>query len=84
MKEEDFKIIAELIHRAIQLGLRLQREAGSLLLKDFERVALTGTGETAKAVKELYKDVRALAMRFPLPGVDVRTLTKPEGIESDD
>ena len=84
LKEEDFKKVAEFMHRAIQIGLQLQKEAGSKLLKDFERVALTGDGEGAKAVKELRKDVRAFAKRFPLPGVDVSTLTKPEGIEEED
>lgn len=84
LREEDFKKVAEFMHRAIQIGLQLQKEAGSKLLKDFERVALTGDGEGAKAVKELRKDVRAFAKRFPLPGVDVSTLTKPEGIEEED
>jgi len=84
LKEEDIKKVAEFMHRAIQLGLQLQKEAGSKLLKDFERVALFGDGEGAKAVKQLTKDVRAFARRFPLPGVDVSTLTKPEGIEEDD
>jgi glycine hydroxymethyltransferase len=84
MNEEDIKKVAEFLHRAIQLALQLQKEAGSKLLKDFERVATTGDGEGAKAVKELRKEVRAFAKRFPLPGVDVSTLTKPEGFEGDD
>jgi glycine hydroxymethyltransferase len=84
MKEEDFKTVAGFLHRAIQIGLQLQKEAGSKLLKDFERVALTGDGEGAKAVKELRKEVRAFAKQFPLPGVDLSTLTKPEGFEGDD
>ena len=84
LKEEDFKKVAAFLHRAIQIGLQLQKEAGSKLLKDFERVALTGDGEGAKAVRELRKDVRAFAKQFPLPGVDVDTLTRPEGIEEED
>ena len=84
LKQEDFKKVAGFLDRAIQIGLQLQKEAGSKLLKDFERVALTGDGEGAKAVRELRKDVRAFAKQFPLPGVDVSTLTKPEGIEEED
>jgi glycine hydroxymethyltransferase len=84
MNEEHIKKVAEFIHRAIQIALKLQKEAGSKLLKDFERVALTGDGEGAKAIKELRKDVRAFAKQFPLPGVDVSNLTKPEGFEGDD
>jgi len=84
MKEEDFKTIAAFLHRAIQIALQLQKEAGSKLLKDFERVALTGDGEGAKAVKELRKEVRAFAKQFPLPGVDISKFTKPENFEGDD
>jgi glycine hydroxymethyltransferase len=84
MKEDDFKTIAEFLHRAIQIALGLQKEAGSKLLKDFERVALTGDGEGSKAVIQLRKEVRAFAKRFPLPGVDLSTLTKPANFEGDD
>ena len=84
MTEEDMKKVAEFLHRAIQIALQLQKEAGSKLLKDFERVALTGEGEGAKAIKELRREVRAFAKRFPVPGLDVSTLTKPEGFEGDD
>jgi glycine hydroxymethyltransferase len=84
MKEEDFKTVAGFLHRAIQIGLQLQKEAGSKLLKDFERVALNGDGEGSKSVNELRKEVRVFAKQFPLPGVDLSTLTKPEGFEGDD
>jgi glycine hydroxymethyltransferase len=84
MKEEDIKVVAEFLHRAVQLSLELQKEAGSKLLKDFERVATSGDGEGAKKVKQLCKEVRAFAKKWPLPGVDVSTLTKPQGFEGDD
>jgi len=84
LKEEHIKKVAEFMHRAIQIALQVQKEAGSKLLKDFERTALTGDGEGAKAIKELRKEVRAFATQFPLPGVDTSNLTKPEGIEEYD
>jgi len=84
MKEEDIRIVADFLHRAVQLSLQLQKEAGSKLLKDFERVATSGDGEGAKKVKQLRKEVRAFAKKWPLPGVDVSTLTKPEGFEGDE
>jgi glycine hydroxymethyltransferase len=82
--EEDIKKVADFLHRAVQLSLVLQKEAGSKLLKDFVRVATTGDGEGAKGVKQLRKDVTAFARGFPLPGADVTTLTRPAGIEEDD
>lgn len=84
MKEEDVKIVANFLHRAVQLALKIQKEAGSKLLKDFERCASSGDGEGAKEVKALCKEVRAFAKKWPLPGVDVSTLTKPRGFEGDD
>lgn len=81
MREEDIKVVAEFLHRAVQLSLLLQKEAGSKLLKDFVRVATTQEeGKTGYSqVKQLRDEVRAFASRWPLPGVDVSTLTKPEG-----
>jgi glycine hydroxymethyltransferase len=84
MKEEDIRVVAGFLHRAVQLALVLQQEAGSKLLKDFERVATSGDGEGAKGVKELRKEVRAFAKKWPLPGVDTSSLKKPEGFEGDD
>jgi glycine hydroxymethyltransferase len=84
MKEEDVKIVANFLHRAVQLALKIQKEAGSKLLKDFERAATTGDSEGAKEVKALCKEVRVFAKKWPLPGVDVSTLKKPEGFQGDD
>jgi len=83
MGEDDIKKVAEFLHRAVQLSLVLQKEAGSKLLKDFMRVATSGDGEGVKAVKQLRADVRNFARQFPLPGVDVRTLVRPAGTEDD-
>lgn len=84
MTEEDHKTVAKFLHRTVQLSLVLQKEAGSKLLKDFVRVATSGDGEGAKAVLELKKEVRAFARQWPLPGVDVSSIKRPNGIEEDD
>jgi glycine hydroxymethyltransferase len=81
MLEEDIKQVANFLHRAVQLSLTLQKEAGTKMLKDFVRVATkqeegkVGYGQ----VRELRKDVREFAMKWPLPGVDVSTLQQPAG-----
>jgi hypothetical protein len=41
MRDEDIKVVADFLYRAVQLSLLLQKEAGSKLLKDFVRVATT-------------------------------------------
>jgi len=80
------EVVAEFLHRAVQLSLILQKEAGSKLLKDFLRVATTeNEGKAgAKTVRELRRDVVAFARQWPLPGADVSTLQRPAGIEEDD
>jgi glycine hydroxymethyltransferase len=82
MKEADIKIVADFLHRAVQLSLLLQKEAGSKLLKDFVRVATVH--EEGKVgytqVKQLRSEVVAFASKWPLPGVDVSTLQKPTGL----
>ncbi|KAF8581289.1 glycine hydroxymethyltransferase [Ramaria rubella] len=84
LTESDLKQVATFLHRAVQLSLVLQKEAGTKMLKDFVRVATEGNGAGAQAVKQLRKDVRVFARQWPLPGVDIATLTRPAGIEEDD
>ena len=86
MTEDDMKVVADFLHRAVQLSLTLQNEAGSKLLKDFVRVATTpADGKVgAQQVVDLRKEVRVFARRWPLPGVDVSTLVRPAGIEEED
>ncbi|CAL1708895.1 unnamed protein product [Somion occarium] len=86
MLEPDMKIVADFLHRAVQLALVLQKEAGSKLLKDFVRVATVEEEgkEGAQKVKQLGREVREFARRWPLPGVDVSTLQRPAGIEEDE
>ncbi|KAJ8087369.1 glycine hydroxymethyltransferase shm1 [Marasmius tenuissimus] len=78
MTEKDVKVVADFLHRTIQLSLSLQKEAGSKLLKDFVRVASSNA-----QVKELRDEVRAFAKQWPLPGVDAANFKKPEGIHDD-
>ncbi|KAF7334271.1 Serine hydroxymethyltransferase [Mycena sanguinolenta] len=66
MLEADVKVVADFLHRAVQLSLLLQKEAGTKMLKDF--------------VRELRAEVIEFATKWPLPGVDVSTLKKPAGI----
>ncbi|PBK80525.1 glycine hydroxymethyltransferase [Armillaria gallica] len=85
MVESDIKVVADFLHRAVQLSLTLQKEAGTKMLKDFVRVATTqeeGKEGYAK-VKQLRDEVRTFAKQWPLPGVDVATFKKPEGIHDD-
>jgi glycine hydroxymethyltransferase len=86
MLESDIKLVADFLHRAVQIALVLQKEAGSKLLKDFVRVATTAEdGKVGhQQVKDLGKEVKAFARQWPLPGVDASKLTKPAGIHEDD
>jgi glycine hydroxymethyltransferase len=85
MLESDIKIVADFLHRAVQLSLLLQREAGTKMLKDFVRVATTENAgkQGYLQVRQLRKEVKEFAMRWPLPGVDVHGMQKPAGIEED-
>ncbi|KAJ2928455.1 hypothetical protein H1R20_g8610, partial [Candolleomyces eurysporus] len=82
MREDDIKQVAEFLHRAVQISLVLQKEAGSKLLKDFARVATTPEeGKVGhQQVKALRDEVQAFAQKFPLPGVETANLQKPEGL----
>jgi glycine hydroxymethyltransferase len=84
MLEDDHRIVAGFLHRAVELSLQLQNETGARLLKDFVRAASESQGEAANGIKVLRKEVREFARRWPLPGVDVANLTRPAGIEEDD
>ena len=86
MKEEDLKVVADFLHRAVQLSLLLQKEAGSKMLKDFVRVATTqdATKQGYLQVKQLRKEVQEFAMKWPLPGVEVKNMQKPAGIVEED
>lgn len=83
MTEQDIKVVAGFLHRAVQLSLLLQKEAGTKMLKDFVRVATTQSEgkEGFAKVQELKSEVEEFASKWPLPGVDVSTFKKPAGID---
>lgn len=85
MLQDDMKIVADFLHRAVQTSLALQKEAGSKLLKDFVRVAIAKEESAvgAQQVRQLGQEVREFARKWPLPGVDVSELTMPAGIHED-
>jgi glycine hydroxymethyltransferase len=83
MREEDIKVIASFLHRVVEITAQIQKESGSKLIKDLLRVANDNQTEGAQALKALRKDVRQFATKWPLPGVDVKTLKRPAGIEED-
>jgi glycine hydroxymethyltransferase len=86
MLEDDIKVVADFLHRSVQIALTLQKEAGTKMLKDFVTAATTEqSGKVGyKQVQDLRKDVREFARKWPLPGVDVSGLQRPVGIEADD
>lgn len=68
MYEPEMRTVADFLHRAVQIGLQAQQEAGSKLLRDFV-AKLEGSGEAAKALQALTEDVHRFAESYPLPGV---------------
>lgn len=82
MLEDDIKVVADFLHRSVQIALTLQQEAGTKLLKDFVTAATKQQeGKVGyQQVQDLKKDVQAFATKWPLPGVDVASLQKPEGL----
>jgi len=86
MLEDDIKVVAEFLHRSVQIALTLQKEAGTKMLKDFVHVATTEQpGKVGfKQVQDLRREVRDFAKKWPLPGVDISGLQRPRGIEEDE
>lgn len=75
LKEDHFRQVADFLHRAVQIALKLQATSGKLL-KDFEN-ALKSSPE----VKQLKIDVQTFITRFPMPGFDVASM-KYKNIEA--
>ncbi|XP_048847414.1 serine hydroxymethyltransferase, cytosolic [Brienomyrus brachyistius] len=66
--EEDFRKVAEFIHRGIELTLEIQKEMNpKATLKEFKD-ALAQTERHQMKVKEIREEVEAFAGRFPMPG----------------
>ncbi|CAM9508027.1 unnamed protein product [Phaeothamnion confervicola] len=68
MKEAEFEQIAEFLHRAVLIALKIQAGSGKML-KQF--VAALKDDEE---VKQLGADVAAFATRWPMPGYEVSQL----------
>lgn len=61
--EQDFEQVAEFLHRAVQIALKIQDQVGKPL-KAFT-AALDGNAE----LKQLESDVHEFAQKFPMPGL---------------
>ncbi|ORY54150.1 serine hydroxymethyltransferase-domain-containing protein [Leucosporidium creatinivorum] len=69
MKEPEMEVVAEFLHRAVQIALQAQEESGSKKLVDFVKTVTEGEGASRKALQQLSHDVNTFAEKFPLPGV---------------
>ncbi|RHZ81242.1 hypothetical protein Glove_122g103 [Diversispora epigaea] len=72
-KEEDFVKVAELLHRAVQIALKVQEKAGSKMMKDFMMAC-----QDVEEISILNKEVEKFATGFPMPGFDPNNLTSGE------
>ncbi|XP_038123093.1 serine hydroxymethyltransferase, cytosolic-like isoform X1 [Cyprinodon tularosa] len=67
--EEDFKKVAEFIHRGIELNLEVQRSLDSkATLKEFLQALARGE-KFQQQVAEIRAEVEAFARQFPMPGL---------------
>jgi glycine hydroxymethyltransferase len=64
MVESDFQQIANFLHEAVQISLKIQEQSGPKLK---EYISLLASNDD---VKELRKRVNAFATTFPMPGFD--------------
>lgn len=68
MSESHCVQVAEFLHRAVLIGLDIQKKSGKLL-KDFEEAILT-----SPEVKALKLEVMSFVTQFPMPGYDTTTM----------
>ncbi|KAI3653020.1 hypothetical protein MP228_002445 [Amoeboaphelidium protococcarum] len=71
-KEGEFVKVAELLHRAVQIALNVQKSVQSKLLKDF--VAQLNTPAVRAELDQLKKEVEQFSRQFPMPGFSVDEL----------
>jgi glycine hydroxymethyltransferase len=64
MVESDFEQIAQFLHEAVQISLKIQEQSGPKL-KDY--IALLADNDEVKALRQ---SVNAFATTFPMPGFD--------------
>jgi glycine hydroxymethyltransferase len=72
LKEVHFRQVADFLHQAVQIGLKLQAETGTSL-KAFEQAV-----KVSPDVKALKVAVQAFITQFPMPGFDVATMRYKE------
>lgn len=68
-KEKDFEHVAQFLHRAVQVGLKVQESGATKTLKAFSEAL-----EENVEIRDLKKEVRAFAMEFPMPGFDPNSI----------
>ncbi|RYH21548.1 serine hydroxymethyltransferase [archaeon] len=68
LKESDFRQVADFLHEAVQISLRLQAISGKAL-KDFENAV-----KNSEEVKALKINVQKFITQFPMPGFDIETM----------
>lgn len=76
-KEDDFRKVAEFLHRMVQLALEIQDASPSKKLQDFVAVANDSSKPFLAKIQAVREEVIAFATSFPMPGVDVKDIQTP-------
>jgi glycine hydroxymethyltransferase len=74
LKEDDMRVVAGFLDRAVKIGVEIQKTTGKLV-KDF--IAALPANEELKALRV---EVEAFAVKFYMPGFDVGTLKYKDGL----
>ncbi len=70
-KEQDFVLVADLLHETCQLALNIQSKCSTKMLKEFVAAC-----ENDERVKELKTRVEGFARGFKMPGFDVESIDR--------
>lgn len=89
-KEGDFERVGDLLHRAVQIGLRVQAKTGAQLadfikaIADDEEITVRGLAQLRSSgsltrsclllQQALRAEVQSFARSFPMPGIDVSSM----------
>lgn len=66
LKEADFCIVADFLHKAVQLGLKIQATMTTKKLVEFESLV-----KDNEEVRSLKQEVKNFITKFPMPGFEV-------------
>ena len=66
--EDDFRTVADFLHRAVLIGISIQKTSGKLA-KDFEAAV-----KASPEIKALRIEVQTFVTKFPMPGFDTATM----------